>query len=128
MDSLAQQSSSTPMSDRIGVTIDLVHLSQDFVYTSQAYGKIIISEVYLPREKKTIQPISIGGVVLWEKEREGDRERQREREREKERERERERQTDRIEISYMGESTKRRRENRFDHYSWKKKGLRHHLS
>ena len=63
MDVYESHSSTTSLSDRIGVTVDLIHLSQDFVYTSQVYGKIIISEVYLPREKKTIQPISIGGVV-----------------------------------------------------------------
>jgi len=30
------------------------------LYSAKAYGKIIISEVYLPHEQKTIKPVSIG--------------------------------------------------------------------
>lgn len=39
------------------------HLAQDFMYTATMYGKIIISEKFLPPEKKTIRPIDIGGIA-----------------------------------------------------------------
>lgn len=31
--------------------------SQDFIYSARAYGKIIISETFLPDEQKTIRPV-----------------------------------------------------------------------
>lgn len=47
--------------------IDLLHLAQDFVEAATAYGKIIISEHFLPPEKKTIQPQSLPGIIGGEK-------------------------------------------------------------
>ena len=41
----------------------LAHLARDFVYCSKTYGKIIISEYYLPDEKKTIKPLQAGGIA-----------------------------------------------------------------
>lgn len=41
----------------------LAHLARDFVYCSKTYGKIIISEYYLPEEEKTIKSIDAGGVA-----------------------------------------------------------------
>lgn len=35
----------TPLMERIEVNRDLIHLAQDFIYSSSTYGKIIISEV-----------------------------------------------------------------------------------
>lgn len=55
-------SPSTAMQDRIETNLNLLHLSQDFIYAATTYGKIIISEYYLPFEKKTIKPCSLPGV------------------------------------------------------------------
>lgn len=48
----------TPLQERLAVNLDLMHLAQDFIYAATTYGKIIISEYYLPRSKKTIKPCS----------------------------------------------------------------------
>ena len=39
----------------------LAHLGNDFVGSATKYGKIIISELYLPYNQKTIKPINAGG-------------------------------------------------------------------
>lgn len=39
----------------------LIQLAQDFIYASSTYGRIIISELYLPESEKTIRPIPLGG-------------------------------------------------------------------
>ena len=36
---------------------------QDFVYCAETYGRIIISEHCLPNDRRTIKPISIGGIA-----------------------------------------------------------------
>eukprot|EP01102_Stenamoeba_stenopodia_P010457 TRINITY_DN3150_c0_g1_i4.p1 TRINITY_DN3150_c0_g1~~TRINITY_DN3150_c0_g1_i4.p1 ORF type:complete len:699 (+),score=110.12 TRINITY_DN3150_c0_g1_i4:139-2097(+) len=53
--------------EEIEVRRSLVQLSQDFLYTAKAYGKIIISEVYLPVKQKTIKPVDVGGIAGGEK-------------------------------------------------------------
>ena len=45
----------------------LIRLSTDFVSSARRYGRIIISEVYQPVNKKTIKPINLGGVIGGEK-------------------------------------------------------------
>jgi hypothetical protein len=40
---------------------------QDFIYSARAYGKIIISEAFLPDDKKTIRPSAIGGQAGGDK-------------------------------------------------------------
>ena len=40
---------------------------KDFIQAAKTYGRIIISEVYLPSHKKTIKPINLGGVAGGEK-------------------------------------------------------------
>lgn len=80
---LAGFSINTPLNERIEVNRDLIHLAQDFIYSSSTYGKIvrydhlalicsrrsphlcvprlqIISEVYLPDEKKMVKPLKLG--------------------------------------------------------------------
>jgi hypothetical protein len=43
---------------------DLSNLAQDFIHSARTYGKIIISEVFLPDEEKTIRPMrSLGGFA-----------------------------------------------------------------
>ena len=42
-------------------------MAQDFVDAATSYGKIIISEHFLPHEKKTIQPQSLPGIIGGEK-------------------------------------------------------------
>eukprot|EP01125_Pyxidicula_operculata_P016192 TRINITY_DN5543_c0_g1_i1.p1 TRINITY_DN5543_c0_g1~~TRINITY_DN5543_c0_g1_i1.p1 ORF type:complete len:828 (+),score=126.38 TRINITY_DN5543_c0_g1_i1:1-2484(+) len=45
----------------------LAKISRDFVYASQTYGRIIISEVNLPVAKKQIKPVQIQGFAGGEK-------------------------------------------------------------
>ena len=40
---------------------------QDFIHAARTYGRIIISEVYLPMRKKTIKPLNLGGVAGGDK-------------------------------------------------------------
>ncbi|KAH3757849.1 Histidine kinase A [Pelomyxa schiedti] len=42
---------------------ELRDLAHDFVYAARSYGKIIISEKFLPFKQKTITPASVGGVA-----------------------------------------------------------------
>lgn len=39
----------------------------DFTYAAKTYGRIIISEIYLPVEEKTIKPATMGGIAGGEK-------------------------------------------------------------
>jgi hypothetical protein len=41
----------------------LRNLGQDFVFTAETYGRIIISEMHLPPAEKTIKPVKIGGIA-----------------------------------------------------------------
>ena len=41
----------------------LYHLNQDFLHHARQYGRIIISELYLPDDEKTIKPLRVGGVA-----------------------------------------------------------------
>ncbi|ELR11467.1 uncharacterized protein ACA1_122080 [Acanthamoeba castellanii str. Neff] len=45
----------------------LARLAHDFVFAAETYGKIIISELGLPVEKKTIKPVAAGGQAGGEK-------------------------------------------------------------
>ena len=47
--------------------MDFIRLSNDFVTCVKRYGKIIISEHFLPPEEKTIKPKNMGGVIGGEK-------------------------------------------------------------
>ncbi len=61
---LRKFSARTPLNDRIQGNLNLLHLSKDFLYTAQMYGRIIISEAYLPPEGKTIKPIyTLPGIL-----------------------------------------------------------------
>lgn len=51
------------LTERIRVGRDLINLSQDFIHLSTMYGRVIISEAFLPDEQKTIRPTKIGGVA-----------------------------------------------------------------
>ncbi|KAF2070369.1 hypothetical protein CYY_008312 [Polysphondylium violaceum] len=41
----------------------LSNIANDFVYCADTFGKIIISELHLPAESKTIKPLALGGVA-----------------------------------------------------------------
>ncbi|KAL6066162.1 Clu domain-containing protein [Balamuthia mandrillaris] len=45
----------------------LALLSRDFVKTASMYGRIVISEYFIPPEKKTIKPVNVGGLAGGEK-------------------------------------------------------------
>jgi len=45
----------------------LRHLAQDFVFTAETYGKLIISERHVPNSQKTIRPCELGGTAGGEK-------------------------------------------------------------
>jgi hypothetical protein len=42
---------------------EISNLVTDFMYNAGSYGKIIISEYFLPVEKKLIKPTSMGGIA-----------------------------------------------------------------
>eukprot|EP01105_Mastigella_eilhardi_P018223 TRINITY_DN4210_c0_g1_i2.p1 TRINITY_DN4210_c0_g1~~TRINITY_DN4210_c0_g1_i2.p1 ORF type:complete len:820 (+),score=192.17 TRINITY_DN4210_c0_g1_i2:941-3400(+) len=50
--------------EKCAIMQQLMNLAQDFIYAATTFGKIIISELYLPVEQKTIKPrLSAGGVA-----------------------------------------------------------------
>ena len=57
----------TRVEDVMRTNTELMHLSDDFVHAARTFGKIIITEAFLPVEKKTIKPRTIGGIVGGEK-------------------------------------------------------------
>jgi hypothetical protein len=63
MEKIASFSPNTPINEEITTNLALIGLAQDFLYSATAYGKIIISEVYLADAKKTIKPANVGGVA-----------------------------------------------------------------
>lgn len=42
-------------------------LAEDFIYAAKLYAKVIISEMHIPVEHKTIKPVKIGGVAGGDK-------------------------------------------------------------
>ena len=38
-------------------------LAKDFVHAAKLYAKLIISELYLPEDDKTIKPAKLGGLA-----------------------------------------------------------------
>ena len=46
---------------------DLAHLIEDFVNAAKMYGELIISEIPLPNDLKTIKPIENMGVAGGQK-------------------------------------------------------------
>lgn len=53
--------------DKNRYALSLISLVEDFLNKAQHYGKIIISEVFVPAKEKTIKPVSVGGVIGGEK-------------------------------------------------------------
>jgi len=51
----------------IGAAKELADLAQDFFNDAQLYGRVIISEQFLPDEQKTILPSTVGGIAGGEK-------------------------------------------------------------
>ncbi|KYQ92909.1 hypothetical protein DLAC_05501 [Tieghemostelium lacteum] len=45
----------------------LSSLEHDFVYAAETYGRIIISEHFLPHNVRTIKPVTVGGIAGGEK-------------------------------------------------------------
>ena len=57
------QSGETP-GELLQAFSDLSNLAQDFIHSARTYGKIIISEVFLPDNEKTIRPVpTLGGFA-----------------------------------------------------------------
>eukprot|EP01103_Thecamoeba_quadrilineata_P014362 TRINITY_DN4268_c0_g1_i1.p1 TRINITY_DN4268_c0_g1~~TRINITY_DN4268_c0_g1_i1.p1 ORF type:complete len:1004 (+),score=207.99 TRINITY_DN4268_c0_g1_i1:8-3019(+) len=50
-------------SERLRIYSELSNLSQDFCTNAKTYGRIIITEVVLPNEHKTIKPCDLGGYA-----------------------------------------------------------------
>lgn len=61
------RASITSANEKIQANMDLIRLYQDFIYSARLYGKIIISERYLPTKLKTIKPSLIGGMAGGDK-------------------------------------------------------------
>ncbi len=49
------------------VSLELAKLEADFLQNAESYGKIILSELFLPSAKKTIKPVNIGGHLGGQK-------------------------------------------------------------
>jgi hypothetical protein len=49
------------------VSLELAKLEADFLQNAESYGKIILSELFLPTAKKTIKPENIGGHLGGQK-------------------------------------------------------------
>ncbi len=49
--------------EKRAVAVSLISLVEDFLETAQHYGRIIISEVFIPPREKTIKPVQVGGVI-----------------------------------------------------------------
>lgn len=47
--------------------VSLSQLADDFLYASKLYAKVIISELHVPVENKTIKPSKIGGIAGGDK-------------------------------------------------------------
>jgi len=48
--------------------IEFINVSRDFLHVARTISKFIISEVYLPEQKKTIKPVTgLGGVIGGQK-------------------------------------------------------------
>jgi hypothetical protein len=45
----------------------LSQIAHEFIFVAETYGKVIISEINVPFDQKTIKPISIGGQAGGEK-------------------------------------------------------------
>lgn len=73
METLGSFGTSSSYNERVKANVDLINLFQvslyiffnlkDFLHAAKTYGKIILSEVCLPVEKKTIQPAILGGLA-----------------------------------------------------------------
>ncbi len=50
-------------SDTLKTCYDLERVARDFRDTARTYGKVIISEVHLPVEAKTLRPLKLGGTL-----------------------------------------------------------------
>jgi tetratricopeptide (TPR) repeat protein len=53
--------------DIISCCGELEQLARDFLDTARTYGRVIISEMHLPIEYKTIRPLKLGGVLGGQK-------------------------------------------------------------
>lgn len=61
MDAIAKLNLNSHSETRLNAYQKLSNLAADFSYTVKTYARIIISEAYLPREKKTIKPVESSG-------------------------------------------------------------------
>ena len=59
--SLRLASRHQPLAERAEANLKLLHLGQDFIHAAATYGKVIIGEMNLPREQRTLKPVVIGG-------------------------------------------------------------------
>ena len=58
---------SSHAAERLGAYENLARLAEDFNDTVRTYARIIISEVYLPAEEKTVRPSRVGGLAGGDK-------------------------------------------------------------
>jgi tetratricopeptide (TPR) repeat protein len=64
---ITQFSYNSSNEERLTAYLLLSNLAKDFIFIVRTYAKIIISEVYIPFDDKTIKPIKIGGIAGGEK-------------------------------------------------------------
>jgi len=63
MDASRMFDTNTPLKERVRVNMSLINLMNDFIMIASTYGKIIISEGYLPDHLKTVRPQELGGIA-----------------------------------------------------------------
>eukprot|EP01128_Nolandella_sp_AFSM9_P006750 TRINITY_DN3544_c0_g1_i1.p1 TRINITY_DN3544_c0_g1~~TRINITY_DN3544_c0_g1_i1.p1 ORF type:complete len:469 (+),score=102.11 TRINITY_DN3544_c0_g1_i1:92-1408(+) len=51
----------------IQLNLEFIDISKDFLHAARKFGKVIISEIFLPYDQKTVRPIQMGGVIGGEK-------------------------------------------------------------
>jgi hypothetical protein len=67
IDHIGKLTHNSHFDERLRAYERLAQLAADFNYTVRTYARIIISEVYLPKDQKTIKPLEIGGIVGGDK-------------------------------------------------------------
>lgn len=67
MEASRQFDTNTPLKERVRVNMSLINLMNDFIMIASTYGKIIVSEGYLPDHLKTIRPQELGGIAVRKK-------------------------------------------------------------
>jgi Clustered mitochondria/Translation initiation factor eIF3 subunit 135 len=62
-----QITTGTPLSVKVSLHARLTAVARDFMYCSKSVARVILNELHLPLEKKTLKPVNVGGVAGGDK-------------------------------------------------------------